>query len=110
MAGILTLVRESDGDASDNLKKVTTIQSSPQSLPFVEDQEIAGATLIECVYSIGERSLFREQLGGKRIEERSDRLTFQHGLAYRQTAPEIGAAGDGFYEQFAKRREGTRDL
>src|SRR6266404_4281877 len=111
MADILTLVHESDSDASDNLIEVATIQSSPQALLFVEDEEIAGGTLIERVYSSGECSLFGEQLRGKRVEESRDRLAFQHGLAYRQTTPKItGAAGDGFYEQVAKWREGTRKL
>src|SRR5260370_39036217 len=77
---------------------------------FVEDEEVASGTLIERVYGISERSFFREQLRGKGIEVRCDRFTFQHGLAYWQTTPEIGPAGDGLYEQLAKRRQGTTEL
>jgi len=47
---------------------------------------------------------FVSNWAGKRIEERSDRLAFQHSLAYGQTPPKItGAASDGSYEQLAKR-------
>src|SRR6266404_5748660 len=110
MADTAARFRRRDGDASDNLIEVATIQRSPQALLFVEDQESAGGALIEGAYSIGERSLFREQPRGKRIEERSERLAFQYGLAYGQAPPKIAGESDGLYEQVAKRRERTGNL
>src|SRR5260370_20442425 len=98
------------GDASDNFMDVATIQRSAQALLFVEDEEIAGGALIEGAYSVGERSLFRQQLRGKRIEERSERLAFQYGLTDRQATPKIAGASDSLYEQVAKRRERTGTL
>src|ERR1700739_3271792 len=110
MADTTVRFRGSDSDASDNLIEVAAIQGSPQALLFVEDEESTGGTLIEGAYSIGERSLFGEQLRGKRIEERSDRLAFQYGLADRETTPKIAGASDALYEQVAERGERTGNL
>jgi len=41
-----------------------TVQSSPQALPFVEDQELAGGIRIEYFYCVCKRSFLAEELGG----------------------------------------------
>jgi hypothetical protein len=100
-------LRGSGGDASDDLIEVTAIQGSPQALLFVEDDESAGGALIEGAHSVSERGVFGEQLRGKGIEERSERLAFEYGLADWQPTPKIAGASDGLDKQVAKRRERT---
>jgi len=46
MGDVAARFRRSDGNASDNLIEVATVESAPKALLFVKDQESAGGTLI----------------------------------------------------------------
>src|SRR6266852_123950 len=64
---------------------------------------MTGGTLVEGLYGVCVGSFFTEELGGKRIEQRRERFSFQDRLADWQTAPKIaGTASDGLYEHVAK--------
>ena len=66
-----------NGDARDNLIEIVAIESSPQLLLFVEDEELAGGALIERLHRVGQRGLLGEELGGHGIEKRRERLAVQ---------------------------------
>src|SRR6266404_1598052 len=82
-------VRRSDRNASDNMIEVVTVQSSPQTLLFVDYQELSGRALGESSYGIGKRGVFSKELGWKRVQERRDGLPVQKRLGRGQATPKV---------------------
>src|SRR5258707_824170 len=81
VAHVFAPICRSERDAGDNLIQIVTIQSPPQALLFVNDQEMTGGTFIESLYRVRVPGFFTEELGGKRIDKRRKRFPFQDGLA-----------------------------